>query len=199
MSLIGRVATAAAIVGLMSGCAASLRIGDAGTPGPTCLQAFHGRPEELNGTLVLSAQAVPTAAQVPCLTSLPAGWAFDSFSARRGQSRIALTLGPNREKALVVTLTRDCDVRSATRVRTDRSGARRYEDVQVSAKAYAGDSYYLFPGGCITFEFHINGVGAAPTARMVAGSVRVVDRTALRHYVHLYSRGRFHLDAAPRS
>jgi hypothetical protein len=149
----------------------------------------------LNGTLVLAAQSVPTASQVPCLRRLPAGWAFHSFDARSGQTRIALDLGRASDNALVVTLTRDCDVRSAVRVKSDRAGAARYDETE-SAQRYTGERYYLFPGGCVTFHFDVRGAGAAEVASTVVRSVDVVDRTALRRYVRAYSHGSFNLDPA---
>jgi hypothetical protein len=185
---------AAALAGAVSGCSASLKLDAPEAGAPTCLGPIHGRPAELNGTLVLAAQSVQTASLVPCLRQLPAGWSFHSFDARRGQARLGLDLGLDLENAFVVTLTGECDVRSAPRVTSDRTGARRYDDVHGSARAYTGQRYYRFPGGCITMRFDIRGTSAEKAATTVAGSVGVVARPALRRYVELYSRGRFDLD-----
>lgn len=199
MKALARLVSAAALIGVISGCSASLHIGGPSDSGPTCLSRQPGRPSEMNGTLVLVAQSVQTASRVPCLRALPAGWGFHSFDARRGQSRIALDLGRAYDNALVVTLTADCDVRGAARTNTDRADTRRYEAIRSSATDYTGRRFYLFTGGCLTFRFDVRGSEAAVAAQAAARSIGVIPRAELRSYVRLYSRGRFDLDPAPGS
>jgi hypothetical protein len=143
---------------------------------------------------VLAAQSVQGASRIPCLRQLPAGWTFHSFDASSGRSSIALDLGRGYDKALVVTLTRNCDLRSAVRVPSDRSGARRYDSIRRAPGRYSGTRYYVFPGGCIAYRFNVRGAAAGDAANTVARSIGVVDRAELRDYVRRYSHGRLVLD-----
>jgi hypothetical protein len=179
---------------MLSGCSASLNVGGGDQSGPSCLTRISGRPDQLNGTLVLAAQSVQRAAFVPCLHRLPAGWTFHSFDAHDGQARIALDLGRDYDNALVVTLTRSCEVGDATAVTSDRPGARRFDEIEKSVAKYRGVRYYLFSGGCITLRFDVRGAAPAQAASLAARSIGVVDRGALRRYVRAYSDGDFALD-----
>ena len=67
-----------------------------------------------NDTMILMAQAVPTASSVPCVASLPAGWTLGSVEVKRDRGEFSLDSDRAGKKAVVVTLrpsTRlsDCD------------------------------------------------------------------------------------------
>ncbi len=81
-----------AIAVLLPGCTASLNLGGPTAVGRAALSAAVTRAasERLDGSLVLAAQSVPSAALVPCVRRLPAGWTFRDFTAQRGRSRVWL-------------------------------------------------------------------------------------------------------------
>jgi hypothetical protein len=60
-------------------------------------------------SMQLMAQAVPTATQLPCVTTLPYGWGFSSAETVRGRATFALGVSGSGEPVRV-TLTADCPV-----------------------------------------------------------------------------------------
>jgi hypothetical protein len=184
-----------ACVAVLSGCSASLHIGDAPTDAPDCTTVTVEHPARLSGPLVLTAQSVPTATRIPCLHALPAGWTFHDMQAREGRTRIRLDDGDDNDAALTVTLTRTCDVRAAKPMIVARSGARQYEQIeQRDSQGYLGVRYLVFPGGCVNEQFDIHGGAPAAAAATISRSVGLVTRSAIRRYVREYSDGRIELD-----
>ena len=191
------VAGACVIGALLSGCSASLNLSEPPADVPHCLQPLIGKPDHLDGPLVLAAQSVPGAALVPCVRRLPAGWTFRDFSAQRGRTRLWLNLGTDNENALEMTFTATCEVGDARRAPSDESGTVRFDTGGVEASAYRGDRFYRFTGGCVAYRFDVHGAGAPQAVRTISRALGFVDRTALRRYVEAYSDGRFHLDPSP--
>jgi hypothetical protein len=198
MSRRAAVAAASATVALLCSCTASLQLGGPPSNQPHCIQPYQGRPDHLDGSLVLAAQSVPTADLVPCVRQLPAGWTVREFSAQRGRSRLWLNLGNNNENALELIFTRSCDVGGARRTPSDEPGTLRFDDLRLDASAYRGTRFYTFGGGCVTDHFDVHGAEAAQSTGMIMRALAFVERTALRGYLDDYSKGRFHLDPPPR-
>jgi hypothetical protein len=188
------IGAACVATALLSGCTASLHIGGPTSDAPQCVQPYKHRPEHLSGSLVLSAQAVPTAQLVPCLRSVPAGWTVHDFSAKRGNSRISLDLGKSDENAVTVTLTRSCDIGGARRIPTDEPGTVRFADPQNDAPGVRGTTFYVFHGGCVVYDFDVHGAAAGAAVATIARALTFDDRETVRRYVHDYSDGRVQLD-----
>lgn len=182
------------LVSLLSACDASLQIGGPPTGGPKCPARIDPTPKHVGGSLLITAQSVPTAALVPCLRPLPAGWTFHELAVHKGKARIVLDFGRDGHHAAIVTLTRRCDVRRATEVFSDLSGTRKYERVSNSTTEYRGDSYYVSSGGCITHHFVVHSSTGALQVSSLTQALGFVDRAVLRRYVHDYSDGRLELD-----
>jgi hypothetical protein len=178
-------------------CSASLHIGGTATDKPECLKAYQGRPEHLNGTLVLAAQSVPTAALVPCVRRLPAGWTFGAFKADRGRTRFWLQIGTDNAHAVTMTFTRTCDLGTARRTASDEPGTARFDQPEPEPSGYRGTRFYTFAGGCVAYEFDVHGAAAGEAVATISRALAFVDRDRLRRYVHDYSDGRFELDPAP--
>jgi hypothetical protein len=117
---------------------------------PFCLEQSKN-----DGLLILFAQAVPTATFVPCLSGLPAGWSFAGEDARSGRASFWLDSDRAGPSALIVTLTRSCDVRGAVLVPSapDEAGLQRYERPSSLPPHYVATRFYVFPGGCVTYRF----------------------------------------------
>ena len=144
-----RLALAAVVLGSsLAGCAARYKPALA----PGC------RKSE---TLVLMAQAVPSADRVPCIANLPAGWKFEDLDVRRGTSSFSLDSDRAGERALVVRLFPSCRVGRATEITSDEVGTRRFERVESVVGEYRGIRYYLFDGGCVTYRFDFDRQGLA--------------------------------------
>ena len=185
---------ASAVAALVSGCTASLNMDGPPLTAPGCLRPYHGRPDTLNGSLVLSAQAVPSASFVPCLRRLPAGWSVQGFQAEQGSSQISLDLGMTNTDAVTVTLAATCDIGDARRTATDEPGTRRFDRREADAPGYRGTRFYTFTGGCVTDQFDVHGPGATQAVGTITGYLGFVPRASLRRYVHDFSQGRFELD-----
>ena len=112
-------------------------------------------------TLVLMAQSVPSAARVPCIATLPAGWKFEDLDVRRGTSSFSLDSDRAGHRAVVVRLFPSCRVRGATEIASDEVGTRRFERVESVVGEYRGTRYYLFDGGCVTYRFDFDRQGLA--------------------------------------
>ena len=114
-----------------------------------------------DNTLIVMAQAVPSASQIPCIAALPAGWTFDQASVRRGQGRFWLNSDRAGARAVVVTLSAKCDVARTPRVRVFR-----------------------FPGGCTTHEFDFDKGVPLALAADIERDLSFVPRARLVRHVH---------------
>ena len=138
------VVGAAALVGWLS----ALYLPSAGLPAavPFC--------DSVPG-LALVAQSVPTAAYVPCLSSLPPGWRAGDFRAGRGSASFSLTSDRAPRNPVLVGLTALCDVSGATPTSPRAAGARSEIRLWSISPRYAGTLSDVFAGGCVTYRFDL--------------------------------------------
>lgn len=198
MKRLGVIVAGGLVVSLLSACNASLQVGGPPTGGPKCPTRTEPTPKNVDGPLLLTAQSVPTAALVPCLRPLPAGWTFRDLSVHNGKARIRLDFGRgDGDHAATVTLTRRCDVRTATEIFSDLAGTRKYERANDSTSEYRSDRYYVSPGSCTTYHFVLHSSTGALQVSALTQTLGFVDRSVLRRYVHDYSDGRLELDPTP--
>jgi hypothetical protein len=184
-----------ALVAGLSGCSS----GDttASTDVPAC---SAGASETATNGVVLMAQSVPTASWVPCMrTALPLGWGFHHLDARNDIARFFLDSDRDGTQAIEVRLEATCRTAGATEITSDREGMSRFERVQQTTPTYAGERYYVFPGGCITFVFQLDGDSRGEPLALASQVVGVISRDALRAQVHTSSGGRLSLDSGPRT
>ena len=92
---------------------------------PSC--RYQGR--EGTALMVLIAQAVPTASQLPCLELKPAGWSVSDVFVRNGRVRFGLNSDRVGQGAVQVVLQQFCALGKVTRVPSDHPGTRRYQEV----------------------------------------------------------------------
>jgi len=139
-------------------------------------------------TLVLMAQAVPTAELVPCLGGLPAGWEFGTLDVR--QDRVQLVLNSDRggDHALTVELRGACHPGEAKRVPSDEAGAKRFERVR-RLRPYSGVRYYQFRGGCVIYDFELESERSSALLNEASIMVNFVSRDDLRERVIEQSDG----------
>ena len=114
--------------------------------------------------LVLEHQSVPSASLLPCLDAPPLGWSFKGLDVRDGRSTIVLDSDRAGAEAVRATLTAECDTTGATEVPSDEVGARRYEVVETLQGTYSGRRFYVFDGGCVTYDFEFTGEGRTALA-----------------------------------
>jgi hypothetical protein len=116
---------------------------------------FCPRPTTDETILILMAQAVPSAAYVPCISEFPAGWTFGGERIRNGEPRFWLDSDRAGFRAITVVLNKSCDVSKAVEVPPDPSqpGIQRYEEPNALPPTFFGNRYYVFAGGCVTYRF----------------------------------------------
>jgi hypothetical protein len=119
---------------------------------------------------------------------------------RNGRVRFALNSDRVGMHAVQVVLERTCQLEGAkvTRVPSDEPGTRRYERIGEvrPGVGFTGTRFYLFPGGCVTFQFQFNGEERARPIGEVTSSLSFVTRDAMRGLVRETSHGRADLDTS---
>jgi hypothetical protein len=134
-------------------------------------------------SMVLTAQAVPSAALLPCVTALPSGWRVSGADIVSGKVRLWLDSDRAGTRAVTVTLTAACDTSSAVQTPSDQPGTSRFERPLSLEPAFSGLRFYTFPGGCITYEFHFLPEASPSLATPPADAVQFEPRTGLVDYI----------------
>jgi membrane-associated phospholipid phosphatase len=135
------------------------------------------------GSMILSAQAVPSSARLPCIAGLPSGWTVDSTDIRNGQTGFWLDSDRAGNRAVTVTLTARCDTSGAIRIPSDQPGARRYDRPLSLQPRFTLVRMYTFAGGCVTYQFNFV-AGAAPSLGIpIDTAVTFEPRSVLVGYV----------------
>ena len=135
--------------------------------------------------MILAAQAVPSAALLPCIAALPSGWTAPGTDAEiaSGQASFWLDSGQAGVQAVTITLTATCDTSGAQQIPSDQAGTRRFERPLSLAPQFSDVRYYTFPGGCATYQF-LFAPGASPAlAAAVDSALSFTPRSALVGYV----------------
>jgi hypothetical protein len=134
-------------------------------------------------SMILAAQAVPSAALVPCVAALPPGWRVGGADIASGHASFWLDSDRAGVRAVTVTLSATCDASGARQVRSDQPGTRRFERRLSLRPQFAGLRFYTFPGGCATYQFNF-APGASPhLATPPDGAEAFVPRSRLVDYV----------------
>jgi hypothetical protein len=177
---------------LLAGCGKPVTGGFLTAREPAC--RYQGR--EGTALVILMAQAVPTASQLPCIELLPAGWTVSDVFVRNGRVRFSLDSDRVGTHAVEVVLERYCTLGRVTRVPSDHSGTRRYQQVLSiePGERYRGAVYYLFPGGCVTYRLDFRSDEQARPLGEVSNALGFVSREALRKTLADYTHGRIPLD-----
>ena len=163
---------------------------------PAC--RYQGR--QGTALVVLMAQAVPSASQLPCVELLPAGWSVSDIFVRNGRVRFSLDSDRVGMHAVQVVLERFCSIGpDVTRVPSDHPATRSYQEV-ISidpGRRYQGAVYYLFTGGCVTYRLDFRSDEQARPLGEVLAALGFVTRDALRETVADFTDGRVPLDPPP--
>jgi len=163
---IKRVALAAAMLAVII--AAVFETADAFFPAARNLGAYA----PVCGTghsMILSAQAIPSAALLPCVAALPSGWSIGGADISSGKASFWLDSDRAGSRAITVTLTAACDTTGAQEIPSDQPGARRLEHPLSLTPQFSDLRFYTFPGGCVTYRFSFT-PGASPVLGVAGGS-----------------------------
>jgi hypothetical protein len=173
------------------------------SPSAGGIQEFAHQPnctspdEQGNLLVLLMAQAVPTASQLPCIELLPAGWTTGDVFVRNGRARFALDSDRDPgHHPVEVLLERTCRMGRVTAVPSDTSGVRRYQEVVeiVPGQRYRGALYHLFEGGCVTYRLDFRGGEQARPLSEVNLALGFVPRETVRKAIRDFTDGRVELD-----
>jgi hypothetical protein len=136
-------------------------------------------------SIILSAQAVPSAALVPCVAALPSGWHTAGTAGAdivSGRARFWLDSDLAGAQAVTVTLSATCDTSGAHQISSDQPGTREFEH-PLRLRPYEDMRFYTFPGGCVTYRFNFSGGGSSLMAIPVSGAVAFMPRATLVQHV----------------
>ena len=144
-----RIALTAALLAVTAlavnvGVRAFFPVGNLGASAPRCGTGH---------SMILAAQAVPSAAMLPCIAALPTGWSIGGADISSGKVSLWLDSDRAGPGAITVTLTTACDTSGAQQIPSDQPGARRFERPLSLRRQFTGLRFYTFPGGCATYRF----------------------------------------------
>ena len=134
-------------------------------------------------TIILTAQAVPSAALLPCVAALPSGWTFSGADIATGHTRFWLDSDQAGTQALTVTLSATCDTSGAQQVPSDQPGTRRYERPLSLRPRFAELRFYTFPGGCATYRFSFASGASSLLAIPLGGALAFMPRATLVSHI----------------
>jgi membrane-associated phospholipid phosphatase/tRNA A-37 threonylcarbamoyl transferase component Bud32 len=106
--------------------------------------------------VILMAQAVPTAPAVPCVASFPAGWSASDVRVSNGRAQFSLETSGHRVD-VALRSPAACAVDGGAAVASDEPGERRFD---LGSPAQGGRRIYLSDGGCITYDYALDGPDA---------------------------------------
>jgi hypothetical protein len=175
-----RVALAAATLAIIA--AAAYFTVAAFIPGPKSLGTNPPRCGT-SPTMILSAQAVPSAARLPCLTALPSGWQLGGADIASGHARFWLDSDQAGAHAVTITLSAACDTSGAQQIPSDQPGTRRFERPLSLRPQFTELRFYLFPGGCVTYRFSFARGASSLLAIPVDTAAALMPRATLVNYV----------------
>ena len=151
-------------------------------PGPKSLGV--GPPScGTNPSMVLTAQAVPSAARLPCITELPSGWHVGGAEIASGHARFWLDSDQAGAHAVTITLSAACDTSGARQIPSDQPGARRLERPLSLRPQFTGLRFYTFPGGCVTYRFTFTPGTSALLVIPAGSAVAFMPRATLVQYI----------------
>jgi hypothetical protein len=133
--------------------------------------------------MILAAQAVPSAAQLPCISALPTGWQIGGEDIASGHATFWLDSDQAGPRAVTVTLAVACDVSGVRRTTSDQPGTQRFDRPASRGDRFAALRFYTFPGGCVSYQLDF-APGASPLLAIGArGAVAFMPRVTLVDYV----------------
>jgi hypothetical protein len=176
---IRRVGLAVAILGLAAvaviiGGGAFTPAQDLGAYAPVCGTGH---------SMILAAQAVPSAALVPCVAGLPSGWRIGGADIVSGHARFWLDSDQAGPRAVTITLSAACDTSSSQQIPSDQPGARRFERPLSLRPQFTDLRFYTFPGGCVSYQFRFSRGASSLLAIPVDSAVAFIPRATLVDYI----------------
>jgi hypothetical protein len=144
------------------------------TPLPYCAREGSG---------LIAAQSVPGAELVPCFDSLPAGWEVATVEIDQDRTQVTLDSDRAGVGAARLRFEDDCDLGAAVEVPSDREGAEQFEFIEQVEPGFAGQRYYVFPGGCAWWDFDFDDDASAALSIELGDQVSLITRQAINENI----------------
>lgn len=139
-------------------------------PTPDCIEG---------DTAILGAQSVPTAELVPCFDPLPAGWTVDNVRIDQDGTELRFDSDRAGDDAAIFHYTEVCDIGDAVSAPSEQEGADRFEHIERVNPSFRAQRYYVFPGGCIWWEFDFDEGATAALSIELGDRLNTITRDAL--------------------
>jgi len=143
-------------------------------PAPDCIDG---------NTVNLGAQSVPTAELVPCFDPLPDGWTVDNVRIDQDGTEVRFDSDRAGDDAAIFHYTEACDIGDAVGAPSEQEGADRFEYIERVDPGFRAQRYYVFPGGCIRWEFDFGEDATAALSIELGDRLRTVTRDALNERI----------------
>ena len=134
---------------------------------------------EPNQRLALVAQSVPTAAYVPCVAEVPAGWSAGGVEVTSRGTTFWLDSDRAGDRAVEVRLTDGC-TSGATPATGPAEGVERFEDTVQAEGRLIVRTRDLFDGGCVTTTYDLPASLSEALLGEVREAVDLYERAQLR-------------------
>ncbi|HSP29849.1 MAG TPA: hypothetical protein VLN74_14950 [Ilumatobacteraceae bacterium] len=142
----------------------------------------HAEPFcERSNVMILMAQSVPSATALPCVASVPAGWELQGIRIDDEGATIWLDSDVGGDRAVAATLREEgaCPVSEAIPVASDEVGIDRFEQPEQLPPDLVSRRTYLFPGGCVVYEFRFRSDTSAALTVEVDEALSFLPRAEL--------------------
>jgi tRNA A-37 threonylcarbamoyl transferase component Bud32 len=146
--------------------------------------------------LWLQAQALPTAAYVPCLSDpLPIGWQPGKLAVNSGRTLVVIGQDRAGMQAVKIELTRTCNPSGSAAVASPAPGVVRSARLdQLDDTAFAATWFDRFQGGCITYHLYSTEDRQGRFAAELPAVISLISREELAQALTKRSDGRLSLD-----
>ncbi len=137
------------------------------------------RPDDR--TLILIAQAVPSATKLPCITAIPAGWTFGGALVEADLARMWLDSDLGGLHAVQIDLVQRCETAGAVEVPPGPGeGGTKVFQLPVSLPPlYVATRFVVFPGGCLRTEYRFVADAPASLAIEADAAIDLIARSAV--------------------
>jgi hypothetical protein len=131
--------------------------------------------------MILFAQSVPSATQVPCVREMPTGWSLGRLRADDDGATITLNSERAGNDAVEATLhpPEECSIGGTVPVASDELDIERYELPQQLPPELRVTRTYVFEGGCVVYRFRFSGASTAALTLDVDQALSFVKREDL--------------------
>ena len=150
---------------------------------PTSNPSLHVPGCGTGHAMILAAQAVPSAAFLPCIAALPSGWTAANAEIDSRKATFWLDSDQAGPGAVTITLTTVCDTSGARQIPSGHPGTRLFARPATLIPRYSDVRYYTFPGGCATYQFRFTRGASPALAAAVGSALAFMPRSELVGYV----------------